>query len=63
MNQVEKEIILEKAQKWFKNSIAEKHITNTKKLIDPNKFDINPFLSVYIANFLTGNSSRECSSS
>lgn len=34
MNQAEKDIILKKAQKWFKDSIAENHIKNTKKLKD-----------------------------
>lgn len=54
MNQDEKNIILEKAQLWFKKSIAENHIKNTIKLIKPSEFDINPFLAVYLANFLTG---------
>lgn len=59
MNQAEKNIILEKAQKWFKDSIAENHIKNTKKLKDASKFDINPFLAVYLSNFLTGKAKPE----
>ncbi|MBL4851571.1 MAG: restriction endonuclease [Gammaproteobacteria bacterium] len=59
MNQAEKDIILKKAQKWFKNSIAENHIKNTKKLKDASEFDINPFLAVYLANFLTGEAKPE----
>ena len=55
MNQDEKNIILEKAQTWFKESIAENHIKNTKKLFKASSFDINPFLAVYLSNFLTGN--------
>jgi len=56
VNQEEKEQILKKAQKWFKQSIAQNHIKNTKKLKDASNFDINPFLAVYLSNFLTGKS-------
>jgi hypothetical protein len=59
MNQAEKDIILKKAQKWFKDSIAENHIKNTKKLKDASEFDINPFLAVYLSNFLTGKAKPE----
>jgi len=59
MNQEEKEIILKKAQGWFKTSIAENHIKNTKKLNNTSHFDINPFLSVYLSNFLTGGATPE----
>ena len=55
MNQAEKELILEKAQKWFSETIAENHVLNTKKLADSSEFNINPFLAVYLSNFLTGN--------
>ncbi len=59
MRQDEKEAILEKAQAWFKKSIAENHIKNTQKLVKASKFDINPFLAVYLSNFLTGNTNPE----
>jgi hypothetical protein len=59
MNQEEKNIILIKAQEWFKKSIAENHIKNTKKLSNASNFDINPFLAVYLSNFLTGNTNPE----
>jgi len=49
--------ILEKSKEWFRNTIAINHIGNTKKLIKSSEFNINPFLAVYLANFLTGNSS------
>lgn len=55
MNQKEKEKILKKAKIWFKKSITENHIKNAKKLGDASKFDINPFLTVYLSSFLTGN--------
>jgi len=55
MNQDEKNAILEKAKIWFKESIAKNHIKNTHKLVNASKFDINPFLTVYLSNFLTGN--------
>lgn len=59
MDQDEKEKILKKAKIWFKASIAENHIKNTKKLVNSSKFDINPFLAVYLSNFLTGNTEPE----
>jgi hypothetical protein len=49
--------ILEKAKEWFRSTIAVNHISNTKKLKRSSEFNINPFLAVYLANFLTGNSS------
>ena len=59
MNQDEKDAILKKAQIWFKESISENHIKNTKKLVKASKFDVNPFLAVYLSNFLTGNTKPE----
>jgi len=56
---IDKEEILEKAKDWFRDTIAQNHIKNTEKLINPKQFNINPFLAVYLANFLTGNSSPE----
>jgi Type II restriction endonuclease EcoO109I len=57
MDDQQKQEILVKAQSWFKNTIGQNHIANTKKLIKPQEFNINPFLAVYLANFLTGDSS------
>lgn len=59
MYTVDKTEILEKAKQWFRKSIAENHIKNTKKLINPENFQINPFLTAYLANFLKGNSDPE----
>lgn len=59
MNQNEKNEILQKARDWFGQSILPKHIKNTEKLRNPESFNINPFLTVYLANFLTGNSSPQ----
>jgi hypothetical protein len=59
VNTREKKAILESAKQWFSKDIAQQHIENTKKLADISEFNINPFLSVYLANFLTGNSSPE----
>jgi len=59
MKQAEKDIILKKAQKWFKESIAENHVKNTQKLKNPANFDVNPFLAVYLSNFLTGKATPE----
>lgn len=46
--------LLDKAKKWFKETIAKNHSSNTQKLTDPCEFKINPFLVSYLANFLTG---------
>lgn len=51
--------ILEKAKIWFRETIVENHAINTKKLKNPKEFNINPFLAIYLANFLTGNSKPE----
>ncbi len=59
MKQEEKDIILQKAQKWFSDTIAENHVLNTKKLANASEFNINPFLAVYLSNFLTGNAKPE----
>jgi len=56
---LDKQEIIVAAKNWFRVSIAQNHISNTEKLIDPTKFNINPFTAVYLANFLTGNSSPE----
>lgn len=54
-----KQDTLEKIQRWFRESVMERHLTNTQKLTDPSKFNINPFTTIYLANFLTGNTSPE----
>lgn len=59
MSAINKNEILEKAKKWFNETIAKNHIKNTEKLTDPSEFIINPFLTAYLANFLTGNSKPE----
>ena len=59
MDEAQKVEILNKAKIWFKESIAENHIKNTKALKNSSKFDINPFTTVYLASFLTGNTSPE----
>jgi Type II restriction endonuclease EcoO109I len=59
MQNTEKQEILAKSKQWFRKTLSTNHISNTKKLTNPKKFKINPFLTVYIANFLTGDSSPE----
>lgn len=56
---MDKQEILQAAKTWFRESVADSHITNTEKLVSPDEFNINPFTAVYLANFLTGNSSPE----
>ena len=59
MTEENKKEILVRAQEWFKSGIMEQHIVNTKKLVSPSEFNINPFLVTYLATFLTGNASPE----
>ena len=56
---LDKNKILSDAKIWFKESFAKSHITNTIKLVNPSELKINHFTAVYLANFLTGNSSPE----
>ena len=55
----EKEDILKGAKKWFRDTIGSNHINNTVKLVDPKELNINPFLTPYLANFLTGSTDAE----
>ncbi len=55
----DKEVILEKVKLWFSESIAKNHIKNTLKLVNAKEFDINPFLTIYLSKYLTGNASAE----
>lgn len=55
MTEKEKSQILQKAKRWFAESVAENHIKNTLKLSNINKFNVNPFLLTYLSNFLEGN--------
>lgn len=57
MTEEEKQRVLQSAQDWFRDTISNNHIQNTQKLVNAKEFNINPFLSVYLANFLSGNSS------
>jgi hypothetical protein len=59
MTEDEKKEILSKTKTWFKETIMPNHIINTRKLTNVDEFQINPFLTAYLANFLTGNSSPE----
>lgn len=59
MNEPQKKSILHKSKIWFRETIAKQHVINTRKLANPKKFHINPFLVNYLANFLTGDGSPE----
>lgn len=54
MEQDRKKKLLESAKKWWKKNVIESHKTKTKKLSSSDKFSINPFLVIYLANFLDG---------
>jgi hypothetical protein len=56
MTQKEKKEILLKFKLWFKDSLIASHKKNTEKLSNIKKFQINPFLLYYLANYLEGNS-------
>lgn len=59
MNEQEKQEILEKAKKFFKDIIVKNHIKNTKKLKKLKEFNVNPFLDKYLATFVFGGISSE----
>lgn len=50
----ENQAVLNQAKDWFKNKIIKGHINRTEELIDPGKFQINPFIAPYLSAFLTG---------
>lgn len=57
MTDEERNIIIEKSKRFFRERVAENHKANTEKLTDLSKFNINPFTHKYLANFAFGNSS------
>jgi hypothetical protein len=59
MEETQKQEILSKSKVWFKETLAKNHVKNTEKLVDINKFNVNPFLVSYLANYLCGDSHPE----
>lgn len=59
LNSTEKQKILDAACTWFEEAVATAHLKNTRKLTAPEAFNLNPFLVVYLANFMAGNASAE----
>ena len=59
MDNTEKQEILAKAKMFFKKRIIDKHIVNTKKCEDLSKFNVNPFLHKYLAQYAFGDSSPQ----
>lgn len=59
MNETERLALLKKSKVFFKENIVQNHIQNTQKLTSPNKFNINPFMHKYLAQFAFGNASPE----
>lgn len=53
----QKDTIMQKWKKFFREEIAENHRRNTQKLVHLSEFNLNPFLDNYKANFLLGDSS------
>ena len=59
MSPDERHKILEQAAEWFRTVIIPNHLKNTKKLVSAKEFDINPFLTTYLATFFDGEVSPE----
>ncbi len=59
LDEAKKLEILEKAKVWFSDAIIKKHIENIEKLDEPSEFNINPFLTPYLATFFEGGQSPE----
>lgn len=51
--------IIKNLRDFFKNQIAKNHIKNTEKLVNLDEFNLNPFLDIYKARFLTGKSNAK----
>ena len=54
MTKAERKRILEQVKEWFRAVIVPNHLKNTQKLESASEFDINPFLTPYLAAYLTG---------
>jgi len=54
MTPEEKELILDKAKKFFKDKIVENHKIKTKKAKHLKAFKVNPFLLPYLSKFAFG---------
>lgn len=54
MKPSERARILKQVKKWFRETIATNHVENTRKLANPGEFNINPFLTPYLAAYLSG---------
>lgn len=54
INDINKHEVIKNAKEFFKKYIVESHIKNTEKLTNLSEFNINPFLTIYLANFLSG---------
>lgn len=59
MNDKEKQVILEKAKQFFRESIVNRHKINTEKLKSLSELQPNPFLMKYLANFAFGTCSAQ----
>lgn len=59
MTEQERQLILERSKKFFKEEIVESHVKNTIKLGKIKNFNINPFIHKYLAQFAFGNSDPE----
>ena len=59
MNDVDRKLILKKAEDFFASSIAASHAANTKKCSSLKEFNVNPFTIHYLAAFAYGDDSAE----
>lgn len=59
MNDEQKRRILQKAEDFFRKTIAVNHLKNLRKLGSLEEFNVNPFSVNYLAYFLTGNGDAE----
>jgi len=58
MNEEQKQQLIESVKDCFRDIICINHINNTRKLVNPREFKINPFLVSYISNFVYGDNTR-----
>lgn len=59
MTENERQELLAQAKNFFRTRIAANHVRNSEKLGDISKFNVNPFIHKYLAQFAFGDSSPE----
>lgn len=52
---IETEVLLQRAKLFFRDNIVSSHLNALENASHLKDYNVNPFLSTYLANFLEGN--------